>query len=229
MAAVVQHGAELKRSELAALIDHTMVKAYATQLDISELCEEAARLGMHAVTINSAWASYCARQLAGTSVVVNATVGFPLGSSTALIKVQETAEAVGHGATEIDMVINVGALKSGFPAFVSKEIAAVVKAADGAPVKVILETGYLSHEEKILVCRIAEENGAAFVKTSTGFAGTGATTSDVRLMRNAVGDRLGVKAAGGIRTLRDARAMIEAGASRLGTSSGVEILNDAPA
>jgi len=207
------------------MIDHTMVKAYATQLDSSELCDEAARLSLCAVTVNSAWVSYCAKRLANSNVIVNATVGFPLGATTALIKVQETAEAVGNGAGEIDMVINIGALKSGFPQFVAKEIAAVVKAAESRPVKVILETGYLSQEEKLTVCRLSEEGGAAFVKTSTGFSGTGATVADVRLMREAVGDRLGVKAAGGIRTLRDAQAMIEAGATRLGTSSGVEILS----
>lgn len=218
----------LSRSELADMLDHTMVKAYATQLDISELCEEAARAGMRAVTVNSAWVSYCAKQLAGSPVAVNATIGFPLGASAALIKVQETADAVQNGASEIDMVINIGALKSGFPQFVGKEIAAVVKAAGSALVKVILETGYLSQEEKLRVCQLAEDHGAAFVKTSTGFGGTGATTADVRLMRETVGDRLGVKAAGGIRTLRDALAMLDAGASRLGTSSGVEILGELP-
>jgi deoxyribose-phosphate aldolase len=123
------------------------------------------------------------------------------------------------------MVINIGALKSGFPQFVGKEIAAVVKAADSVLVKVILETGYLSQEEKLSVCHLAADNGAAFVKTSTGFSGSGATVADVRLMHSAVGERLGVKAAGGIRTLRDALAMAEAGATRLGTSSGVEILS----
>jgi deoxyribose-phosphate aldolase len=227
MEAAIEQITKLNRAELAAMLDHTMVKAYATQVDISELCEEAARLSMHAVTVNSAWVGYCAKRLEGTAVVVNATVGFPLGASTALIKVQETAEAIGNGAGEIDMVINIGALKSGFPQFVAKEIAAVVKAAGSAPVKVILETGYLSDEEKLAVCRLAEDGGAAFVKTSTGFGVSGATAADVRLMREAVGEQLGVKAAGGIRTYRDALAMIQAGASRLGTSSGVEILADA--
>lgn len=226
--ALVEKRAELSRAELAAMIDHTMVKAYATQVDIGELCDEAARLGMKAVTVNSAWASFCSKRLSGTPVLVNSTVGFPLGASAALVKVQETSEAIQHGAREIDMVINLGALKSRFPQFVGREIAAVVKAAGSVPVKVILETGYLSHEEKVLVCRLAEENGAAFVKTSTGFSGSGATSADVRLMRDTVRDRLGVKAAGGIRTLRDALAMIQAGASRLGTSSGVEILTAAP-
>jgi deoxyribose-phosphate aldolase len=218
----------VSRAALADMLDHTMVKAYATQIDIGELCEEAARLCMHAVTVNSAWVSYCAKQLAGTPVLVTSTVGFPLGASTALIKVQEAAEAIEHGAAEIDMVINLGALKSGFPQFVGKEIAAVVKAAGSAVVKVILETGYLSNEEKLLVCRLAMEHGAKFVKTSTGFGAAGATVADVRLMSDAVGGALGVKAAGGIRTLRDALAMIQAGATRLGTSSGVEILASAP-
>jgi deoxyribose-phosphate aldolase len=228
METAIQHDTVLTRGELAAIIDHTMVKAYATRIDINELCDEAGRMGMHAVTVNSAWVPYCAKRLAGTEVIVDATVGFPLGASTALIKVQEADEAVRNGAGELDMVINIGALKSGYPQFVAKEIAAVVKAAGHAPVKVILEVAYLSRDEKLAVCRMAMENGAAFVKTSTGFAGSGATVADVRLMREAVGDRLGVKAAGGIRTLRDVRAMIEAGATRLGTSSAVEILSQLP-
>ncbi len=218
----------ITRAELAKAIDHTQVKAYATQVDIAELCDEAARSGLYAVTVNPAWVASCAKRLAGTGVLVNATIGFPLGANTALIKVAETEEAVRNGAGEIDMVINVGALKSGAHDYVAREIRAIVQAAGAAPVKVILETAYLSQDEKLIVCRLAEENGAAFVKTSTGFAPSGATVADVRLMREAVGDRLGVKAAGGIRSLRDARAMIEAGASRLGTSAAVEILADCP-
>jgi deoxyribose-phosphate aldolase len=218
----------LTRADLAKLIDHTQVKAYATQVDITELCDEAARLGLLTVTVNPVWVTYCAKRLAGTSVLINATVGFPLGANTAVVKVAETEEALRNGAREIDMVINIGALKSGAHDYVAKEIRAITRAAADAPVKVILETAYLSQDEKLVVCRIAEENGAAFVKTSTGFAPSGATLSDVRLMREAVGDRLGVKAAGGIRSLRDARAMIEAGASRLGTSSAADILGDCP-
>jgi deoxyribose-phosphate aldolase len=218
----------ITRADLAKTIDHTQVKAYATQVDIAELCDEAARSGLYAVTVNPAWVTYCAKRLAGAGVLVNATIGFPLGANTALIKVAETEEAVRNGAGEIDMVINLGALKSGAHDYVGREIRAVVQAARRAPVKVILETAYLSQDEKLIVCRLAEENGAAFVKTSTGFAPSGATVADVRLMREAVGDRLGVKAAGGVRSLRDARAMLEAGATRLGTSSAVEILADCP-
>lgn len=218
----------LTRAGLATMIDHTQVKAYATQVDISELCDEAIRLGVFAVTVNPMWVTYCAKRLAGTEVLINATVGFPLGASTAVIKVAETEEALQNGAKEIDMVINIGALKSGAHDYVAKEIRAITRAAGEALVKVILETAYLSQDEKLVVCRLAEENGAAFVKTSTGFAPTGATIADVRLMRDAVGDRLRVKAAGGIRSFRDARAMIDAGASRLGTSSAADILADCP-
>ncbi len=228
MPAPIQNLATTTRAALAKTIDHTQVKAYATQLDIAELCDEAARLGLFAVTVNPAWVTYCAKRLAQTGVAVNATIGFPLGVNTALIKVAETEEAVRSGAAEIDMVINIGALKSGAHDYVAKEIRAIVRAAGAAPVKVILETAYLSQDEKLIVCRLAVENGAAFVKTSTGFAPAGATVADVRLMRDAVGDRLGVKAAGGIRSLRDARAMLEAGASRLGTSAAAEILADCP-
>lgn len=210
------------------MIDHTQVKAYATQVDVAELCDEAVRLGLLAVTVNPVWVAYCVKRLAETEVFVNATIGFPLGANTAVIKVAETEEAIRNGAREIDMVINIGALKSGAHDYIAKEIRAITRAAGEAPVKVILETAYLSQDEKLVVCRLAEENGAAFVKTSTGFAPTGATIGDVRLMRDAVGDRLGVKAAGGIRSLRDARAMIDAGASRLGTSSAVDILNGCP-
>jgi len=228
MTAHVQIAQPLTRAELARIIDHTQVKAYATQVDIAELCDEAARLGLFAVTVNPVWVAYCAKRLADTGVLINATVGFPLGANTAVIKVAETEEAVGNGAREIDMVINVGALKSGAHDYIAKEIRAITRAAGDAPVKVILETAYLSQDEKLVVCRLAEENGAAFVKTSTGFAPSGATIGDVRLMRDAVGDRLGVKAAGGIRSLRDARAMIDAGATRLGTSAAADILADCP-
>lgn len=218
----------MTRTGLASIIDHTQVKAYATQVDIAELCDEAVRLGLFAVTVNPVWVTYCAKRLAGTDVLVNATVGFPLGASTAVIKVAETEEAIRNGAREIDMVINIGALKSGAQEYIAKEIRAITRASGDAPVKVILETAYLSQDEKVAVCRLAMDNGAAFVKTSTGFASTGATIADVRLMRDTVGDALGVKAAGGIRSMRDARAMLDAGATRLGTSSAVDILADCP-
>ncbi|MCH8204953.1 MAG: deoxyribose-phosphate aldolase [Candidatus Hydrogenedentes bacterium] len=214
----------LTRSDLAALIDHTQVKAFATQIDMAELCDEAAEFGLAAVTINPAWTSYCAKRLEGTSVAINSTIGFPLGASTALIKVEETREAIANGATELDMVINIGALKSGFSDYVGREIDAIVKAAGDLPVKVILETCFLTDEEKRTVCQLSLDAGASFVKTSTGFGSAGATVEDVRLMREAVGNRMGVKAAGGIRRLSDAKDMLEAGASRIGTSATPQIL-----
>ena len=217
----------LTRSELAALIDHTQVKTFATQIDIAKLCDEAAEYRLAAVTINPAWISYCAKRLEGTGVAINSTIGFPLGASTALIKVEETREAVANGATELDMVINVGTLKSGLHDYVGKEIDAVVKAAGDLPVKVILETCFLTDEEKRAVCQLSLDAGAHFVKTSTGFGSAGATVEDVRLMREAVGDRMGVKAAGGIRRLSDAKYMLEAGASQLaaaGTRAAPQIL-----
>lgn len=214
----------MTRAELARLIDHTLLRADASQADLAAHCDEAVRHGFAAVSINPAWVGFCSKQLAGTGVHVNATIGFPLGANTARIKVEEAAEAVENGATELDMVINIGALKSGYADYVEREIAAIVKAAHGAPVKVILETSLLDTEEKITVCEMAIRSGAAFVKTSTGFGRKGATTDDVALMRQVVGSRLGVKAAGAIRTYADVRAMLAAGANRIGTSAGVAIL-----
>jgi deoxyribose-phosphate aldolase len=216
------------RAELAAMIDHTQVRAYATQRDVTELCDEAVRFGFANVSVNPVWTSFCAKRLAGTGVGVNPTIGFPLGANTAYVKVEEAKEAVRNGATELDMVINIGALRSGFPDFVGREIAAVVKAAQGLPVKVILETSYISDEEKVAVCQISMRAGASFVKTSTGYGHAGATPEDVILMRRTVGDLLGVKAAGGIRSYTDVMVMIEAGATRIGTSAGVAILGEMP-
>lgn len=223
-----RHPALSPKAQLARLIDHTLVRAYATQTDIDELCTEAAACGFAGVCVNPAWTSYCVKRLAGTEVKVVTTVGFPLGANTAQIKVEEAREAIKHGAGEIDAVINIGALKSGFPSYVEKEIAAIVKAAGRAPVKVILETGYLNEKEKVAVCEMAARQGAAFVKTSTGFGSTGATADDVRLMRRTVGTLLGVKASGGVRSYRDAMVLLEAGANRLGTSSGIDILRGMP-
>lgn len=218
----------MTQAELAGLIDHTLVRAYATQVDVTELCDEAERHGFAVVTVNPAWTSYCAKRLADTGVGVNPTIGFPLGASTAHVKVEEARDAVRNGATELDMVINIGALKSGFPDFVEREISAIVKAADGLPVKAILETGYLNNDEKRIACEIACRAGATHVKTSTGFAYVGATIEDVVLLRETVGPDFGVKAAGGIRSYRDVMALLEAGADRLGTSAGVRILAEAP-
>jgi len=218
----------MTRSELAKLIDHTNLRADAAQADIAALCDEAVQHGFAAVSINPAWVSFCAKKLNGSGVLVNATIGFPLGANTAAVKVAEARDAIKNGATELDMVINVGALKSGYGDFVEREIAALVKAAGEVPVKVILETSLLTEDEKVAVCEMAVRSGAAFVKTSTGFGRSGATTDDVALMRQIVGARVGVKASGGIRTYADAIAMVTAGANRLGTSSGIAILKEMP-
>ena len=217
----------MNRAQLAKMIDHSELHPYATRVDIDELCKEAVTCGFATVCVNPVWTSYCAKRLAGTGVKVCPAIGFPLGATTAHVKLEETREAVRHGAGEIDMVINVGALKSGCPQFVEEEIAAVVKAAATLPVKVIIETCLLSKQEKVDLCKMAMRAGAAFVKTSTGFNGAGATVEDVRLMREIVGRLLGVKAAGGIRTYEQACALIEAGATRIGTSAGVEIIAEA--
>lgn len=218
----------LTRKQLARMIDHTQLRAYATQLDITELCDEAVALGFASVSINPVWTSYCAKRLAGTAVIVDPTVGFPLGANTAKIKIEEAREAVRCGAQELDMVINIGAMKSGFPDYVEKEIAGVVRAVRGVPVKVILETSYLTTDEKVAVCEMSLRSGAAFVKTSTGFGEAGATIQDVALMHRVVGGQMGIKAAGGVRTYGDAMALIEAGATRIGTSTGPNILESAP-
>jgi deoxyribose-phosphate aldolase len=218
----------LTRAQLARMIEHTQLRAYATLQELRELCDEAARHGFGMVSVNPAWASFCAKHLTATSVGTDVCVGFPLGATTANIKVEEAREAVRSGASEIDMVINIGALKSGYPNFVEKEIAAVVQGVKGTPVKVILETSYLSQEEKVLVCQLAQRVGAAFVKTATGYGQAGATVEDVALMKQVVGDNLGIKAAGGIRSYLQAAALIQAGATRIGTSAGIQILDDMP-
>lgn len=218
----------MTRTQLARMIDHTQLRAYATELDMRELCNEALDYDFAAVSINPAWTSYCAKRLAGSNVGIAVCVGFPLGANTAYIKMEEARDAVRNGATEIDMVINIGALKSGYPAFVEKEIAAVAKAVRGITLKIILETSFLNRDEKIAVCEMAMNNGAAFVKTSTGFGHGGATIEDVALMKSIVGDRLGIKAAGGVRTYGDVMALIQAGATRIGTSAAIQILEDAP-
>lgn len=211
---------------MARLIDHTQLRAFATEVDIRELCDEALACNFATVAVNPAWTSFCAKKLSGSHVGVSTCIAFPLGASTAQMKVEEARDAVRNGANEIDMVINIGALKSGYPTFVEREIAAVVKAIKGVPVKVILETSYLTRDEKIAVCEMSKRVGAAFVKTSTGFGHGGATPEDVALMKSVVGDSLGVKAAGGVRSLAEAIAMLKAGASRIGTSAGIEILEE---
>lgn len=216
---------------LASTIDHTLLKPTATAAEIRRLCAEAAEHRFAAVCVNGAWAEEAARLLAGASVGVAAVVGFPLGAMAPGAKAAEAAQAIADGATEIDMVMQIGRLKDGDDDFVRRDIEAVVAAArrGGRPalVKVIIETCFLTNEEKVRACRIAAAAGADFVKTSTGFGPAGATVEDVRLMRASVPARVGVKAAGGIRTAEAARAMLAAGATRIGTSSGVAIVSGA--
>ena len=218
----------ISRADMARRIDHTLLRAHATEAEVRQLCVEAAEHGFRAVSVNPAWVTFCAKLLRETHVAVDACVAFPLGAATARMKVEEAKEAVQNGAREIDMVINIGALKSGYPDFVEREMAAVAAAVRGVPVKVILETGCLNRDEKVMVCEMALRSGAAFVKTATGFGPGGATAEDVALMREAVGDRLGVKAAGGVRTWGDALVMLQAGANVIGTSTGVAMLLEGP-
>jgi deoxyribose-phosphate aldolase len=210
---------------LASYIDHTLLKPQATYAEIERLCREAVQWGFASVAINTAHVGLAAGLLAGTAVKVDAAIGFPLGAMSTVGKVAETRDAIANGATEIDMVINIGALKSGDVNKVKSDIAQIVCGAAGkALVKVILETCYLTRDEKVLVCRIAKCAGADFVKTSTGFGSGGATVEDIRLMREIVGADMGVKAAGGIRDTKTALAMIDAGANRLGTSNSIAIV-----
>ncbi len=207
------------------MIDHTELKPTATPDRIRELCAEAVKFGFGAVCVNSCYVQLASSTLSGSQVAVCSVVGFPLGAMSSEAKAYEARTAVKDGATEIDMVLNVGLLKAGRIDDVRRDIEAVVQATGDDIVKVILETGYLTTDEIVEACRAAERAGAHFVKTSTGFGPRGATVEDVRLMRSVVGDRLGVKAAGGIRTLEDALAMIDAGANRIGASRGITILS----
>ncbi|MCG0238715.1 MAG: deoxyribose-phosphate aldolase [Firmicutes bacterium] len=209
---------------LARLIDHTLLKPEATEEQIRRLCAEARHYGFAAVCVNPWWVPLCVQELKGTGVKVATVIGFPLGATTTEAKAFEARQAVEAGADELDMVMNVGALKSGHLDRVQEDIAAVVRAAAGRMVKVILETGLLTDEEKVTACRLAVAAGAHFVKTSTGFGPGGATVADVSLMRRTVGDQVGVKASGGIRDHATAVAMVEAGATRIGASSSVAIV-----
>jgi deoxyribose-phosphate aldolase len=208
---------------ITALIDHTNLKPEATAAAIRRLCQEARDNGCYSVCVNSCYVGLCHALLLGSPVKVCSVVGFPLGAMATPSKAAETAQAVADGADEIDMVINVGALKEQNIDYVRQDIQAVVEAAGSAPVKVILETCLLDDAEKVAACQVAEAAGAAFVKTSTGFSTDGATVEDIALMRRTVGTRLGVKASGGIRDLAAARRMVEAGASRIGASASVQI------
>lgn len=216
----------VSRKELAKMIDHTLVKPTATRDDVIKLCEEAKTFGFGCVCINPIYVSLAAKLLKGTRVKVGSTVGFPFGTTLPEVKSSEARMVIEAGASEMDMVINVGALKSKDRETVKTDIGAVVNVArqyGNVIVKVIIETGYLTDEEKVAACKLAKEAGADSVKTSTGFIGK-ATIEDIRLMRETVGESMGVKAAGGIRTLEDVLAMIEAGANRIGTSTGVAII-----
>lgn len=208
-------------------IDHTLLKPDATQEMIDKLCQEAREHDFMSVCVNPYWVKRSAELLAGSDVKVCTVIGFPLGASTIESKAAETRNAIANGATEVDMVLNVGALKSGDLETVKNDIAAVKQAAGDILLKVILETCLLTEEEKVVACKLSVEAGADYVKTSTGFSTGGATVEDIALMRKTVGPNVGVKASGGVRDGETAVAMIEAGASRIGTSSGVSIVTGA--
>lgn len=212
-------------SDIAPYIDHTLLKPEATREDVIKLAEEARKFGFATVCVNSSFVGTAARVLAGSKTVPIAVVGFPLGAALPSAKAFEAREAIRCGAREIDMVINIGALKAKDYALVLQDIQKVVEASRPVPVKVILETSQLSTEEKIAACALSKAAGAAFVKTSTGFSGGGATAEDVALMRKVVGDDVGVKASGGIRSSEDAMKMIQAGANRIGASASVAIVS----
>lgn len=216
-------------ASIARMIDHTVLKPEATPAQVERLCEEARSYSFASVCVNGAYVPLAARLLDGAQTVVCATVGFPLGANATRVKVCEAEAAIADGAREVDMVLHVGALKAEDISAVHHDIAAVVAVCQtqGVLCKVILETVLLTDEEKVIACRVAQDAGADFVKTSTGFNTGGATVADIRLMRQTVGPEMGVKAAGGIRNLADALALIEAGANRLGASAGVAIVNEA--
>lgn len=215
-------------AELARMIDHTLLKPTATEEQIRQLCAEAREYRFATVCVNPTWVALCAELLADSQVAVCTVIGFPLGANLPAVKADEAAQCITAGAAELDMVINIGALKSGDHELVAADIRGVVEAAQplDAHVKVIIETAYLTHEEKIGACVLAKITGADYVKTSTGFAATGAAAEDVALMRRVVGPDMGVKAAGGIRTAGDAKTMIAAGATRIGASASVKILEE---
>jgi len=213
----------------ASLIDHTLLKPEASESDIRKLCDEAAQFGFASVCVNPSWVKKAAEFLRGTTVPVCTVIGFPLGATLSDVKAFEARRAIFNGAREVDMVINIGALKSGDDCTVEADIRAVAEAAheNGVLCKVIIETALLTDEEKVRACLASKNAGADFVKTSTGFAKGGATVEDVRLMRRVVGSNLGVKASGGVKGIEDARAMFEAGATRIGASVGVKIAQEA--
>jgi deoxyribose-phosphate aldolase len=211
------------------MIDHTLLKPDVTPDQIAQLCFEARKYGFASVCVNPGHVRLCADLLRGSDVKVCTVIGFPLGATSPEAKVYETETALRDGATEIDMVINIGALKGGDFTWVARDIRGVVETSHtaGAIVKVIIETALLTDEEKIKACLLAKEAGADFVKTSTGFSGGGATVEDIALMRRVVGPEMGVKASGGVHTFEEARSLVEAGATRIGASAGVKIVQGA--
>lgn len=213
--------------KLAAMIDHTALKPETTLEQIEKLCAEAKQYGFASVCVNPVWVRDVAKHLDGSEVKVCTVIGFPLGAATTETKVFETGNAIENGATEVDMVINIGALKNGDDDIVLHDIGAVVEAAgEEVLTKVIIETALLTDDEKVRACKLAVKAGADFVKTSTGFSSGGAEVEDIALMRKTVGPQIGVKASGGVRDRGTAEAMVEAGATRIGASSGVSIVQD---
>ncbi len=219
----------MNRNKIAKMCDHTLLKAFAEEKQIEVLCREAVENRVASVCVNPCYVAKAAQLLKGSDVRVCTVIGFPLGANTSDTKAFETRDAISKGAEEVDMVINVGALKSGHMDLVYEDIKAVVDAAAGVLTKVIIETCYLTDEEKREVCLLAKKAGADFVKTSTGFGTGGATAHDVRLMKETVGDSMKVKASGGMRTYEDVLPVLEAGADRLGVSATLEILAGAEA
>lgn len=208
------------------MIDHTVLKADATKAMVAKIIDEAKEYNFASVCVNPTWVAYCAQALADIDVKVCTVIGFPLGANTSAVKAFETKDAIANGADEIDMVINIGALKDGNTDLVFNDIKAVVDAAAGKCVKVIIETCLLTDEEIVTVCKLAKEAQATFVKTSTGFSTRGATPEAVSLMKQTVGDDLEVKASGGVRTIEDMEKVVAAGATRIGTSAGCKLVKN---
>lgn len=214
----------MNKAQIAKMIDHTILKAEATESEIVKLCKEAIHYNFASVCVNPSMVPVAAKELKGTHVKVCTVIGFPLGATTTEVKAFETKDVIEKGATEVDMVINVGKLKERNLEYVKNDIKAVVEATKGkALTKVIIETCLLTEEEKIIACRLSKEAGSDFVKTSTGFSTGGATVEDIKLMRETVGPEMGVKASGGVRSKKDALAMIENGATRIGASASISI------
>lgn len=217
---------KLSPEQLAKMIDHALLHPDRTRDSFRDLCSEAKKYHFYSVCVNPAWVKFCVEELRGTDVKVVAVVSFPFGLMTPRMKALEASEAVENGASEIDMVMNIGAFKSKDYNYVREDIEAVVEAVGGKTVKVIIEAGYLTDDEVVKACEIAKQAGAHFVKTATGFGPAGATIHQVYLMRKTVGENFGVKASGGIRSFRDALLMIAAGANRIGSSSSVRIIEE---